>query len=155
MPALDDLEFLFVVFAFIYQFTLIFHFALRKWCFALAIRFGPIVYALSVLAVVISVVILLGDKPWPLWVGGFIYFIWGVFGYWIEYIKKIKWRNPIRWSIYGPYLFLYLATIMFYWWPLALIWKPLWYVYTVLFIISTILNVTSHQGNINDDRLPG
>ncbi len=51
----------------------------------------------------------------------------------------------MRMSIAGPYVFLYLATVMFYWWPLALVSKPLWYVYAFLFMISTILNVTSHR----------
>jgi hypothetical protein len=51
----------------------------------------------------------------------------------------------MRWQFLGPYLLLYLGTVMFYWFPLALIWKPLWYAYAVLFIISTYLNVTSHK----------
>ena len=72
--------------------------------------------------------------------------MWAVFGYTVEYVKRIRWRNPIRWSVFGPYVFLYLATVMFYWWPLGLISRPLWYVYAVLFIISTTLNVTSHKG---------
>jgi hypothetical protein len=48
-------------------------------------------------------------------------------------------------ALFGPYIVLYLATVMFYWWPLALIYKPLWYAYAILFIVSTILNITSHQ----------
>jgi hypothetical protein len=46
----------------------------------------------------------------------------------------------------SPYVFLFLATTMFYWFPLALIYKPLLYVYAILFVISTVLNVTSHKG---------
>jgi hypothetical protein len=68
----------------------------------------------------------------------------------VEYVGEIEWRNPIRWPVFGPYVFLYLATVMFYWWPLALVSKPLWYVYAVLFSASTILNVTSHRGS--EDR---
>lgn len=69
----------------------------------------------------------------------------GLYGYYVEYIRGIEWRSPIRWSIGGLYLLLYLATVMFYWWPLATIYKPLWYVYAVLFVISTVLNTTSHR----------
>ena len=141
----DSLEFLFVVSAFLFQIVLIIHFALRKWHFDLAMRYGWIVYALSVPAATVSVLLLLGGKPWSLWLGGFIYLSWATLGYIVEYVKDIRWRSPIRWSIFAPYIFLYLATVMFYWWPLALISRPLWFMYAVLFVISTILNITSHN----------
>ena len=146
MLGLDSLEFLFVVSAFLFQIVLNIHFALRRWHFDLAMRYGWIVYALSVPAATVSLLLLLGGKPWSLWLGGFIYLIWATLGYTVEYVKDIQWRNPIRWSIFAPYIFLYLATVMFYWWPLALISRPLWYMYAVLFVISTILNITSHNG---------
>jgi hypothetical protein len=143
---LDNFEILFVVWAFLFQTVLIIHFALRKWNFDITIRYGWVVYALSVPAVMVSIVLLLGGKTWSLWLGGFIYLIWAIYGYTVEYVKGIQWRNPIRWPIYGPYVFLYLSTVMFYWWPLGLVSRPLWYVYAVLFIVSTILNITSHKG---------
>ncbi len=121
MFGLENLDALFVIWAFLFQIILIVHFALRKWRFDIAMRYGIIVYALSLPAVAISIILLLGDKTWSLWLGGFIYLIWAVYGYSIEYVKKIQWRNPIRWSVLGPYVFLYLTTVMFYWWPLGLI----------------------------------
>ncbi len=145
MRGSDSLEFLFVIAAFLFQIVLIIHFALRKWHFDLAMRYGWIVYALSVPAATVSVLILLGGKTWALWLGGFIYLIWATLGYTVEYVKDIQWRNPIRWSIFAPYIFFYLATVMFYWWPLGLISRPLWTTYAVLFVISTILNITSHH----------
>ena len=129
MLGLDDLEVLFVAVAFLFQIVLIVHFALRKWNFDLSRRYGWIVYALSVPAAAVSVLLLLGGKTWSLWLGGFIYLIWAVYGYTV-----------------GPYVLLYLATVMFYWWPLGLISRPLWVVVAVLFILSTTLNVTSHKG---------
>jgi hypothetical protein len=147
MFGLDSLEALFVFSAFLFQLVLIIHFALRKWRFEIAMRYGPVVYALSIPAVVVSILLLRGGKTWSLWLSGFIYLNWAIFGYTVEYVKKIEWRNPIRWPIFGPYVFLYLATVMFYWFPLALIWKPFWYAYAVLFIVSTILNVISHKGS--------
>ena len=142
---MDHLEFLFVVISILFQIVLIIHFALRKWCFSIAIRYGPIVYALGIPAAAGSLLLITGGKTWSFWLGGFLYLAWGIFGYVVEYLKKIEWRSPIRWSIFGPYVLLYLSTCMFFWFPLALIWKPLWYLYAVLFIVSTILNVTSHQ----------
>lgn len=141
---MDNLETLFVVCAFLFQLILIIHFALRKWRFPIAMRYGPLVYALGIPAAFASTLLLSGGKPWSLWLGGFIYLLWAVYGYVVEYQKKIEWRNPVRWPVFGPYVFLYLATNMFYWFPLALISKPLWYIYAVFFIASSMLNVFSH-----------
>jgi hypothetical protein len=152
MLGLDDLEVLFVAVAFLFQIVLIVHFALRKWNFDLSMRYGWIVYALSVPAAAVSVLLLLGGKTWSLWLGGFIYLIWAVYGYTVEYAKGIQWRNPIRWPIFAPYVLLYLATVMFYWWPLGLVRRPLWVVGAALFILSTALNATSHKGS--KDRAP-
>lgn len=140
----DNLEILFILTAFVFQAVLIAHFALRNWRFDVALRYGWIVYAFSVPAMVVSVVLLWGGKPLPLWLGGFLYLVWAICGYTVEYVRKIQWRNPPRWSIFGPYMILYLATIMFYWWPLGLVYRPLWYVYALLFVASTLLNITSH-----------
>jgi hypothetical protein len=73
----------------------------------------------------------------------------------VEYWKEIEWRNPIRWPIFGPYVLFYLATPLFYWFPLALLAKPLWYAYGALFVVSTVLNVTSHQGQQANRRPAG
>jgi len=145
MFGLESLDVLFVIWAFLFQSILIIHFALRKWHFNIAKRYGPIVYALGIPAAAVSILLLLGGKTWSLWIGGFIYLVWGIYGYLVEYVKKIQWRNPIRWPIFVPYVFLYLVTIMFYWWPLGIISRPLWYAYAVSFVISTTLNVTSHK----------
>ena len=148
MFGLESLKALFVVWAFLFQVILIVHFSLRKWVFDRYIqKFGWIVYAMCVPAVIVSLFLLLGGQSWFMWMSGFIYLVWAVYGYTFEYVKRIHWRNPIRWSIFGPYVFLYLATIMFYWWPLGFISRPLWYVHAVLFVISTVLNVTSHRGS--------
>lgn len=141
----QSLEILFVFWSFLFQLILIIHFALRKWRFELALHYGWIVYALSIPASAISITLLLNGQSSYLWLGGFIYLIWAAFGYWVEYVRQIEWRSSVRWPILGPYITLYLATVMFYWWLLAVIYKPLWYAYALLFIASTILNVTSHQ----------
>jgi hypothetical protein len=142
---MNTLEIVYVVTAFLFQIILILHFALRKWSFVVAMRYGPIVYALSIPAALVSLWLLLGGMEWSFWLSGLLYLVWGIFGYIVEYVRKVEWRSPIRWSIFVPYIFLYLATVMFYWFPLALIWKPLWYLYGILFVISTMLNITSHQ----------
>jgi len=109
-----SLENVFVVTAFALQAVLIVHFALRRWRFDLAMRYGRIVYALSIPAAGVSVVLLLSGAPWSLWVGGLIYLIWAVFGHVVEYVKGIEWRSAPRWAILVPYVLLYLGTVMFY-----------------------------------------
>ena len=145
MLGLDRLDTLFVILAFSLQLILIIHFAIRKPLFeGYTKRFGWIVYALCLPALIISIVLLIGGKSWSLWLGGFLFVIWSAYGFWIDYIKAINWRSPLRKDIMFPYVTLYLSTIMFYWWPLALLHRPLWFVFAGLFVISTILNLTSH-----------
>ncbi len=145
MFGLNNYQILFLIAAFLVQLILIAHFALRKWRFHLAVRYGPVVYALSIPAATLSFFLLRSGMDWFFGLGGCIYLIWALYGFAVEYIFKIDWRTSLRWPILVPYVILYLATIMFYWWPLALIYKPLWYVYAVLFVISTYLNVASHR----------
>jgi len=142
---LDKLDRLFVVWAFIFQIVLIVHFALRKPFFeSYTVKFGWVVYALCIPAVVISLLLMRAGKNWTFWLGGFLFLIYAIFGYWVDFVAQVPWRNPIQLSIAVPYVFLYLATVMFYWWPLWDLSRTLWFVYTILFVIATILNVTSH-----------
>ena len=136
---------LFVATAFLFEIALVVHFAVRRWRLDVAVRYGPIVYALSVPAATVSGILLFGGKAWWLWLGGVLFLLWAAFGFVVEYVGKVQWRDPIRWSVFVPYVLLCLATSMFYWWPLALIWKPLWYVFAAFFVASTVLNVISHR----------
>lgn len=145
MFSMDKLETLYVVTALLFHLILIAHFALRKWRFSTIVRYGWLTYALSMPAAIVSVILLLGGKIWWMWLGGFLYLIWAIYGYVVDYVKGIQWRVPIRWATAGPYLFLYLATVMFYWWPVARVYRPMWYVFTSFFILSTVLNLTSHH----------
>jgi hypothetical protein len=143
--SLDKLDKLFVVWAFLFQIILIVHFALRKPFFeSYTVKYGWIVYALCIPAVVISVILLLGGKSWSFWLGGFLFLLFAAFGFWVDYVAQIPFRNPLRLSVVFPYVFLYLTTVMFYWWPLGQLSRPLWLAYAILFVIATILNITSH-----------
>jgi len=137
-------ESLFVFMAFFIQIVLIIYFAFRKWHFDTAMRYGWIVYALGILTVISSIVLLLRGNPWYFWIAGFLYGVWAVYGYIVDIARPVQWRSPIYWPVFGPYVLLYLSSLMFYWFTLPRNQKPLWYVYAVLFVISTVLNVTSH-----------
>jgi hypothetical protein len=145
MTKLDNLDKLFVFWAFLFQVLLIVHFAIRKPFFeSYTVKYGWIIYALCIPAVVISIFLLRGGKSWSFWLGGFLFLVYAIFGYWVDFVAQIQFRNPLRLSIVVPYVVLYLATVIFYWWPLGLLSRPLWVAYAILFVIATILNITSH-----------
>ena len=63
MTKLDNLDKLFVVWAFLLQIVLIVHFAIRKPLFeSYTVKYGWIVYALCIPAVVISIVLMRGGE---------------------------------------------------------------------------------------------
>ena len=142
---MSTLDYLFIVAAFVFQIVLTVHFAVRKWRFETAIRYGWIVYALSIPAALLSLAQLAGGTPWYFWLAGLLYLVWAAFGYVVEYIYRVEWRTPVYWPIFAPYVLLFLATSMFYWWPLARLSWWLWAIFTVLYVLGTVLNVTSHD----------
>jgi hypothetical protein len=143
--ALDRLDKLFIVWAFTLQIVLIVHFAIRKPFFeSYTQKFGWWVYALCFPAIIISVILLRGGKSWSFWLGGFLFLLFSLYGYRVDYWLQIPWRNPLQKSIMFPYVFLYLATMVFYWWPVGILNRKLWYLYAILFVIATVLNITSH-----------
>ena len=141
----DKLDKLFVFWAFLFQIVLIVHFAIRKPFFeSYTMKFGWIVYALCIPAVVISIILLRGGKSWSFWLGGFLFLIFAAFGYWVDYVAANSLPKPASIIDMFPYVFLYLATVMFYWWPLWPLSRQLWFAYAILYVIATILNITSH-----------
>lgn len=144
MSGINRYDRLFVFTSFFIQIVLLVFFAVRKWKFDTSMQFGWIVYALAAPAVVVSLVLVVGDRPWYQWLAGFLYAAWALFGYVVDIAHPVAWRSPIRWPIFAPYILLYLSSLMFYWWPLGNIQRPLWFIYAVLFVISTILNTSSH-----------
>jgi len=142
---IDNLDKLFVVWAFLLQIILIVHFAVRKRFFeSYTMKFGWIVYTLCIPALLISLILLRGGKPWSFWLGGFLFLLFAAFGFWVDYVARIQFRSPLNWSILVPYVILYLGMVMFYWWPVGLLSRPLWLVYGILFAIATALNIMSH-----------
>lgn len=145
MPDLNSSEWIFVGISFLFQGMLALHFALRKRRFDTAMRWGWLIYLLSLPAAAVSLVFLLNGQVWWLWAGGLMYLVWAAFGLLVEYGLKIDWRtNGPKW-IFGVYVLLYLATVMLYWWPLVRIWRPLWTAAAGLFVLNTVLNITSHK----------
>ncbi len=145
MSKLDGLDKLYIAWAFFFQVVLIAHFAVRKALFeSYTLKYGWIVYALCIPAVVVSIILLRGGKSWGYWVGGFLFLLFSAFGYWADYGAKIQFRNPFRADVGMPYVMLYLAVEMFYWWPLWNLGRPLWLAFAALYAVAMALNIMSH-----------
>ena len=140
----DQHDRLFVAFSLGLQVVLVIFFALRTWDFPAALQVGWLVYALGLPAVVLSVVLSRAGKAWSLVAAGLLFGLWAAVGTVVDLVHPIAWRSPIAWPVFVPYVFLYTASQMFYWWPLLRIHRPSWLVFTALYIASTFLNVTSH-----------
>lgn len=145
----DRFDAAFVIVAFFIQIVLMVHFAMRKWA-TITVPWGTAVYLLLGLSgLALGVALVIGKKPWYFWLAGFLCAAWALYGYIVDIAQPVAWR-PVEWSSSPhwptliPYIVLYLATQMFYWWPLLRISRPLWVVYTVLYIINTWLNISSH-----------
>lgn len=145
MAGLSALDWVFVGFAFFMQIVLVGFFAWRKRRFDAALRWGWLVYALGLVALAISATQWALGAPWWLWLGGVLAAAWAALGYTVDVLRPVPWREPPYWPVFIPYLALFLAMQMFYWWPVGMLWRPLWYAYAALFALSTWLNVTSHR----------
>jgi len=143
--ASGTLNSLFTLWSFTYLIVLIAHFSIRKVLFEpYTLNYGWWVYLLGIPAVIISILMFRGGMTWSFAVGGVLCLAFSAFGYYADYVLGTPWRSPVYLPILVPYVLLYLGTIMFYWFPLALIDHGLWYAYAVLFAVSTYLNITSH-----------
>jgi len=144
MIGLDKYDKLYTGWSLFFHLALITIFAVRKINLDLIYSYGWIFYALSIPAVIISTLILRGGKPVSFWLAGFSFLAWAIVGFVVEYVMGINWRDPILWPVFVPYVFLYLTTVMYYWWPVAQLVRPLWFLYAAFFVLSTYLNVSSH-----------
>jgi hypothetical protein len=142
---LDGPERAFVVWSFLYLILLIAHFAVRARFFeAYTVRYGWVMYALAVPAAALSVWLVVAGKDWTLWAAGFLCLAFSLYGFWVDYVAKAPFRSPFVASIGVPYVLLYLATLMFYWWPLWHRSVALWGAYAVLYVVAMVLNLRSH-----------
>jgi hypothetical protein len=144
MPVCDRWERRFIAASLGIQVVLVIFFALRKWHVAGAMQIGWLVYGLAIPAVALSVLLVKARKPWYLWTAGFLFAVWSAFGVVVDIIHPVAWRSPMLSSIFMPYVVLYIASQMFYWWPLLRVHRVSWCIFAALYSLSTFLNVTSH-----------
>ena len=85
MLGLDKHDSLFVIWAFVLQICLIVLFVIRKSNLEFILQNGWFFYLLSIPAVIVSVIMLRNGKEFSFWIGGFIFLVWAIFGYVIEF----------------------------------------------------------------------
>jgi len=135
----------FVVFAFLVQALLVINFAARRWRPELERKYGWIIYALAIVAVLLGVVFALGRQPaWAI-VAPLLYAVWAGFGYYVDTYRQIEWRNPPRWSVLVPYVLLFIASQFAFWIPLWYVGLGYWAAYALFYVVNTALNVSSHR----------
>lgn len=137
---------LFAGFAIASQVVLLSYFVARRLRGREADRHGWLAYAFGAVGLPTGLGLLLNGAPWQLFAGPILFAAWAAFGGWADRLARVEWRDPIRWSVFGPYVFLYLAAQMFLWWPMWDRWLTGWFVYLALFVANTGLNMVGHFG---------
>jgi len=141
----NTLRAVFVIFAFVVQVLLVLNFAVRNWRPALERRYGWVIYALGVAAVLLAVVFALAGQPWLPVVAFLLYAVWAAFGFYVDVYRKIEWRNPLRLPVLLPYVLLFIACQLAFWIPLWYVGRGYWIAYGVFYSVNTGLNFYSHR----------
>jgi hypothetical protein len=137
---------LFVTSAFLMQALLILNFAVRNWRPELKRRFGHLVYVAGMSAAFVGVVFIVWGEPWFIVAAPMITSLWGVFGFWVDRVARIRWRIPRLNSILVPYLFLFMVSQFSFWIPLWYVGSRYWIAYSITYAVNTGLNLYSHRG---------
>ena len=140
-------------FAIATQVVLLAYFALRRLRPELADRYGWLAYGFGLFGLPISLWLLATGSPWEAFSGPILFAAWAGFGGWADTPARGEWRQPIRWTVFGPYVLLYVAAQMFMWWPLWDRSFVVWLVYLELFAANTVLNLAGHVGTRPRSRI--
>ncbi len=139
------MQWMFVFLAFLVQGILLFNFATRYWKPSIEREYGWLIYAMGFLGLILGVVLAFGGQPWYFVAAPLLYAVWSAFGYSVDVSRRIPWRNPRRWSIFIPYVALFILTQVSFWIPLWYVGLGYWIAYTALYVLNTGLNIFSHR----------
>lgn len=145
MMTADTLQSLFVGFAFVIQLLLIINFAARNWKPSLERTYGWLIYAMGMPGVILGILFVVGDRPWQVVAAPFVYSIWAAFGYFVDRHQPIQWRSPPRWSVFVPYVGLFMASQFVFWIPLWYTGLAYWIAYAGMYFLNTGLNIYVHR----------
>ena len=144
----------FAAFGLVSQLVLVGFFSARRWLPRLARPLGYAAYGFGSLGLFVGGWLIAVGASWRLFVGPLLMFAWAVFGAWIDVVRPIEWRRPIRPSVFAPYVAVYFLAQMFLWWPLRDGQRLWWGVFAVLFAANTALNIRGHFGTPTGPEVP-
>jgi len=139
-----DTNFAFVVFALASQVLLIAFFASHLLRSSVEAVVGRLVYALGALALLLAAAFAVAGAPWYHVLAFVLYAAWAAFGASVDLIRPTQWREPQRWGIVVPYVFLLVAALFALWIPLWYIDWNAWLAFGSLYAIHTVMNLASH-----------
>jgi hypothetical protein len=147
MPLMTNatLRAVFVVFAFAVQVLLVLNFTARNWRPKLELKYGWVIYALALVALLLALVFALGRQPGYAILAPLTYALWAGFGYYVDAYRHIEWRNPPRLTVLIPYVLLFIASQFAFWIPLWYVGLGHWAAYGVFYVVNTALNLYSHR----------
>lgn len=135
----------YIFFAFAVQVILIADFAARVWKPALELRWGWLIYALvGIAGLLLGVLLVVNRLPWYLAAGPLLLAIWAALGYAVDIWRPVNWRNPPRWSIFIPYVGLYVTALLIMWVSMWFIGLAYWIAFGATYAAHTGLNIYSH-----------
>ena len=146
MNTSDFLNVFYVVFGFAAQILLIANFALRNWKPELERTYGWIIYALGVPSLILGLLILAAGRPWYFVAAPLLFSIWAAFGYRVDIWRPIPWRTPPRRSIFGPYVALFVGSLLLFWFSMWYLGTAYWIAFGLMYAGHTLLNIYSHRG---------
>ena len=146
MASQDTATLSFAAFGIASQVVLVLYFAARRWRPQAAERHGWIAYAFAAFGLPLGVLLIFGGQSWRLYAGPILLALWAALGAVVDLWRRLTWRDPIRWSVFVPYVGLYFWAQMFLWWPLWGLRRAAWLAFLVLFVVNTALNIRGHFG---------
>lgn len=135
----------FVGVAFLFQLLLLGDFLVRWWRPGVEQRYSQPIYGLFiVVGLVGGAAIVWAREPLNLWAGPILLLAWAIFGFVVDGTLQIPWRSPPLWSVFVPYVILYVLALFAFWMPLLEANRALGMAYGALLLLHTLLNVGSH-----------
>lgn len=147
MSDTDWLLMVYLTFGFAFQALLALNFAARNWLPELERRYGWIIYALGLVALAIGALMLIDGRAWYLVVAPLLLALWAGYGFRVDLWKPIAWRRPPHWPVFGPYVGLFVASLLLYWGSMWAIGVGYWIAFGLLYALHTALNIYSHRGS--------
>jgi len=136
---------LYVGFAFLVQALLVINFTARYWKPELERNYGWIIYALGLPSLILGILMLVDSRPWYFVVPPLLFSVWALVGYRVDVWHPAEWRNPPRWSIFIPYVALFMGSLLLFWFSMWYVDSIYWIAFGLMYVIETILNIYSHR----------